>query len=447
MTKHYSLRRHLLTLISTPVILGGLLIGGLATGFIYKEIGEVYDAQLVQTAKLLFQLTHHELTEEGDVDIGNINGDISHIYEKNLAFRIWKDGKLVTESASAGAFGSAPSSSGFSVEDDDGDGQYWRNFVYDDKAEKIVVEVAENNEVRTELILQIISCLFLPALFFVPLILFCVWWGTTQSLKPLVALAGQVNARGSHDLTPLQTDKISEEVSPFMDALNRLFGRVDEALSREREFTDNAAHELRTPLAAMKTQIQVLLRKDIGEEDKKNGLDNLHAAVNRASQMVEQLLSFARLQHSEIKMEPIDLSALGEDVFSHFAKAHESRFKMKKSIKPGVEISGNTEALSILIFNVLDNAAKYGPENGVIEFIIAKKDGQPFLQISDEGPGIQEDLKDKIFERFFRIDKSAGAGSGLGLSMVRWIADIHSAKVIVSNLKPKGLSLKVLFLG
>lgn len=446
--RHYSLRRRLLGLISTLVILAGVLIGGLATGFIYKEIGEVYDAQLVQTAKLLFQLTRHELMEEGDADnirLGNIDAGVSHAYERKLAFRIWKDGELATESPSAGAFGAMPSPPGFSVEDDDKDGRYWRNFVYVSRQDGITVEVAENDAVRNELILQILSSLFLPALLFVPMILFSVWWGITQSLKPMAILAEQVNERGSDDLAPLEIKKIPEEIAPFVDALNGLLKRIGEALRREREFTDNAAHELRTPLAAMKTQIQVLLRKGIGEEDKKYGLENLHASVNRATHMVEQLLAFARLQNSEIQMQPLDLSALGENVFSQFLKARKSRFNIKRNIEPGVEISGNAEALSILVFNLLDNAAKYGPENGTIELAIAKQDGRPFLQIEDDGPGIPEDLKEKIFERFFRVDKSAGTGSGLGLSMVRWVVDIHRATITLTNMKPSGLSVQVVF--
>lgn len=451
-TRTYSLRVHLLGLISTLVILAGLLIGGIAMGFIYKEIGEVYDAQLVQTAKLLFQLTHHELAEEGEGDgdnirLGNIDAGVSHAYEKKLAFRIWKDGELVTESASAGAFGVNPSPPGFSVEDDDGDGHFWRNFVYVDKAENITVEVAENNAVRNELIFQILSSLLLPAFLFVPMILFFVWWGTTRSLRPMTVLADQVNARGSHDLTPLEMDRTPQEITPFIEALNRLFHRVGEALHREREFTDNAAHELRTPLAAMKTQIQVLLRADIGEDDKKEGLENLHAAVNRASHMVGQLLSFARIQGLSDAASRLDLSQIGRQICEEFTHTGGGQRTLKTRITPGLEIGGNLEAVSILTRNLIDNAVKYSPKGSVVEFALSRApDGSHIvLEVNDEGPGVPEVLREKIFERFFRVEKSQGTGSGLGLSMVRWIADRHGASITLTNRQPTGLCVRVAF--
>ena len=412
------------------------------------EIGEVYDGQLVQNAKLLFQLAHDGLKKESNVEnirFGNIDAAPSHPYEKKLAFRIWKDGKIVSESPNAGVFGHSPSPPGFSVEDDDGDGHYWRNFVYVDQKEDIRVEVAEDELVRTELIRQILSSLLLPAILFVPAILLCIWWGVTRGLQPLHALSSQINERGSHDLTPLRISRMPEEVAPFLGALNRLFSGVEAALRHEREFTDNAAHELRTPLAAMKTQIQVLLRKGDSEADKTEGLDNLHVSVNRAVHMIEQLLSFSRLQNSDFAMTTVDLSRLCEEIIAEFAKSREGLAILKNDITPGIRISGNMEALSILMRNLLDNAFKHGPENSPVETILSRDGTGVFLEIRDLGPGIPEELQGRVFERFFRIDKSVIAGSGLGLSMVRWIADVHRSSVTIANLEPRGLAVKVRF--
>ncbi len=307
------------------------------------------------------------------------------------------------------------------------------------------MEVAENNAVRNELIFQILSSLLLPAFLFIPMILFFVWWGTTRSLRPMTVLADQVNTRGSHDLTPLEINRIPQEIAPFIDALNRLFLRVGEALRREREFTDNAAHELRTPLAAMKTQIQVLMRTDIGENDKKEGLENLHAAVNRAAHMVGQLLSFARVQGLSDAAVQLDLSQIGQQLCEEFMHSSDGRRTLKIRIQPGLEIGGNLEAMSILIRNLLDNAVKYSPKDSTVEFSLSRApdNTQVVLEIKDEGPGVPEALREKIFERFFRVEKSHGAGSGLGLSMVRWIADLHGASITLTNRQPKGLCVRV----
>lgn len=446
--KTYSLRRRLLALICIPILLAGLVIGGFSSGFIYQEIGEIYDAQLVESAKLLLQLTVHELEEpdEKGLTLGPEKPNLAHFYEKKTSFRIWKDGHLVTESASAGVFDTKPSPPGFSLLDMDSDGTYWRIFTYVDKPSGIIIEVAQNNEVRTELILQLMSSLFFPALIFIPLIMFFVWQGTTRSLKPMMFLARQVNRRNSEDLTPLETRQIPEEITPFISALNRLFSRVEDALCRERSFTDNAAHELRTPLAAMKTQTQVLIKKANNMPDCQDGLANLQESIDRATQMVTQLLAFARLQNINQAKERVNFSKIAEQCLKELSPASIARDQIFEAyITPDLYIDGYESALSVLLNNLVDNAIKYTPLNGCISVTLAQDKEKILLEVKDTGLGIPPEFHEKIFERFFRIHKSQGSGSGLGLAMVRWIADMHDASIELTGNQPHGLVIKVFF--
>lgn len=447
-TKTYSLRRRLLALICVPIILAGLVIGGLSIAFTYHEIGEVYDAQLVGSAKLLLQLTVHELEEpeEKGLALGPEQDKLSHLYEKKTSFRIWKDGRLVTESASAGVFASKPSPPGFSLLDVDADGSYWRIFEYVDQDSGVTIEVAEDNDVRTELIEQILGSLFIPAIIFVPLIMLFVWVGTTRSLKPMVFLAQQVNNRNAEDLTSLETSHIPEEVTPFISALNRLFKRVNETLQREREFTDNAAHELRTPLAAMKTQTQVLMKNGESSAEHQEGLGNLLNSIDRATQMVAQLLSFARLQNVHDPIETVNLSVLAASAVRELSLGALSRAQMiEAEIVPDLYLNGYSGALTVLVRNLVDNAIKYTPQGGHIVVSLKPFGQNVVLEVKDTGPGIAPEHGDKIFDRFYRINKSQGTGSGLGLSMVRWIAEMHNAQIQLDNNPPHGLIIRVVF--
>lgn len=438
--KQYSLRLHLLSLISIPIILAGCVIGSFAMWSAYHEISEVYDAQLSHAAKVLLQLTEHEVKEHEsyEIELGAERPSVSHRYEKNISFRIWKGNHLVTESSSAEAFSGINAPPGFS--DQHIDNKLWRFFVFIDEKSGITVEVAELYEIRTELILQILGSLFAPILVFVPLLFLLVWFGATHSLKPVLCVSEAVDKRDAEDLTPIDADRVPKEITPLMKALNRLLRRMDNSLRREREFTDNAAHELRTPLAAMKTQTQVLLKKATDMPDCKEGLNNLHASIDRASHMVNQLLSFARMQSQDLEFEEVNLSVLTQDILKELSPlAVTKEQEYSADIAPDIRIKGNKDALAIMIRNIIDNAIKYTPLHGQISVMLGK-DGT--LSIADTGPGIPDDKKDKVLERFSR-GNTKSEGSGLGLAMVKWICDSHEALLTMKDNIPHGLIIAV----
>lgn len=439
--KQYSLRLHLLSLISIPILLAGCVIGGFVIYSAYHEISEVYDAQLAHAAKVLLQLTEHEVDEHESyqIELGAERPDIKHRYEKNTSFRIWEGDHMVTESVSAEAFADVHPPPGFSNQEIKG--ELWRFFVYVDDQTALTIEVAERQEIRTELILQILSSFFAPALIFVPLILLFVWFGTTKSLKPLLRISEAVDRRDADDLTPISAGRVPREVMPLMRALNRLLLRMDVGLRREREFTDNAAHELRTPLAAMKTQTQVLMKKAGDMPEYKEGLNDLHASIDRASHMVCQLLAFARMQSRDMEFDKFDLSALVGEILKEVSPLSVAKNQTcEADIAEHVMVWGNSDALAIMIRNLVENAIKFTPEGGRIAIGL---DSDATLHVSDTGPGIPDQEKEKVLERFSRGSKVRQQGSGLGLAMVKWVSDLHHARLQLSDNKPKGLTVSV----
>jgi two-component system sensor histidine kinase QseC len=442
----YSLRLRLLGLISIPILLAICIIGTIAAYSAYHEIDEVYDAQLSHAAKVLLQLTEHEVKEHEsyEIELGAERQGMSHRYENNLTFRIWKKDHLVTESQGAISFDNLRAPPGFS--DQLINEELWRFFVLVDYHTGITVEVAEKYHIRTELILQILISFFTPTIIFIPLFLFLIWWGTTKSLKPLLYISRAMDKRDVNDLTPIKAKRVPKEITPLMKALNNMLQRLNTSLIHEREFTDNAAHELRTPLAAMKTQTQVLIKKVKDAPDCQEGLDNLLQSIDRASHMVAQLLSLSRLQSQNVDFDEVNLSSLTQSTVTDLSPlAMAKKQELSADIQEDIVIKGNQDALSVMIRNLIDNAIKYTNADGNINVSLQTKKSGHVLTITDNGPGIADHEKTSVWERFKRGKNTSSEGSGLGLAIVKWVANMHHAELVMRDNEPRGLTLQVIF--
>lgn len=440
-SQNYSLKKRLLQWVSFPILIAAALIFLIAYLFSWHEIEEVYDAQLVHSAKTLLQLTEHEIAEQQNIDIGTENPDLQHRYENKTAFRIWKNDNIVLQSSRAKDFIGVEAPPGFSMQTIED--KPWRFFVFIDAEKNIKIETAERYAIRYELIGQLMTSLAIPMAILIPLLLFIVWIGVRQSITPLIALSTDVDSRKIDDLTPIKNAYIPREVTPLVEAMNRLFIRIGDSFKREREFTDHAAHELRTPLAAMKTQTQVLLKKASSMPECKDGLDNLNATIDRTTHLVEQLLSLARLQNDTLPLETVNISDLLHEVISEVKSAADrKRQKLNIDIAEHIKTKGNSDSLYILMRNILDNAVKYTPESKEIS-ITLKAD--KILSISDSGSGISEVDKKRVFNRFVRVDKTGQTGSGLGLSIAQWVADAHNATLALKDNIPHGLNVEISF--
>ena len=439
--KQYSLSNRLISWIGIPII-AAIICALIASYIVTKhEIEEVYDAQLVHSAKVLLQLTEHEITEDEDFHLGLESEDLQHRYERNICFRIWHHNVLITQSNNSIHFNEFEAPPGFS--DQHVNHQDWRFFVYLSAENGIKIEVSERYEIRYELIFELLTSLIIPALGLILCIFIIVYFGAKQVLKPVVDISDDVDSRNSDDLSPITANKLPQEIAPLIQALNRLLNRIEDSFKREREFTDHAAHELRTPLAAMKTQTQVLMKKYSNKKDNIAGFENLSASIDRATHLVEQLLSLARLQHEELPKERTNLSAcLRALAAAAGSQKDQGNFDIQTDIASDIYVMGDRDSISIMLGNIIDNALKYASDKPVINITLSS-DG--LLNIIDNGPGLSDEDKSRVFNRFVRADKSGKTGSGLGLSIAQWIAEAHNIQIKLHDNKPSGLNVEILW--
>ena len=439
--KNYSLRRRLIIWISIPVLLASVL--SLSVGFMFSwhEIEEVYDAQMVHSAKLLLQIAQYEIVEQKNeiINLGKENEILKQEYENKTAFRIWHNDVILTRSWNTDPFINVEATPGFS--DLQVSGKDWRFFVFIDEINGIKVEIAQRYSIRYELIVQLMSSLIAPGVIFIPLILLIVWVGVQKALKPVVKLSTDVDQRNSDDLSHIKTEALPQEIAPIIFALNRLFERIKESFKREREFTDHAAHELRTPLAAMKTQTQVLIKKAKDMPDCAEGLKNLNATINRSTHLIEQLLSLARLQNDDLPKVKMNLSDCIKNMLPEIKRqVNLKQIILETDIADDVTILGHADSVGILLGNLADNAIKYTLEGGHISI---KLSHTGLWEIADTGPGLNDADKARVFGRFVRADKTGQSGSGLGLSIASWIAKAHGVDIALHDNTPEGLKASI----
>ncbi len=424
-TRWFSLRRRLLGLLLTGVTLGWAAALALSYQDAHHEIDEIFDANLVQVAQLLLALASEY---DDDDDIAHLPGDF-HKYQKKVLFQLWnEDGYLLLRSRHAPR-DPLTNQTGFS-ESQDREGRRWRYFSQWDEEQDLRAVVAEDHEVRQELAGDIARRLLGPALLGLPLLAGWIWFAIRQGLAPVAAIAAQVAQREPQNLLPITPSAAPTELRPLLVALNQLLGRIEQALDNERRFTADAAHELRTPLAALAIQAQVATRaRDAAERD--HALALITASSQRAGHLVEQLLTLARLDPTApLTTAPVHLDALATEVCADQAGTALAR-DIRLELEDGSDqvVAGNTELLRTLLRNLVDNALRYTPPGGQVLVAIDQDRDRIKLIVSDSGPGIPPDQRAQALKRFHRLGGQEIAGSGLGLSIVARIADLHGARL------------------
>ncbi len=269
-----------------------------------------------------------------------------------------------------------------------------------------------------------------PIAVMMPILMLVVWWVVSGSLEPVARVRSQVAARQADDLSPVSETGLPDEVRPLVQELNLLFGRVKTAFDTQQHFVADAAHELRTPLAALKLQALSLERAE-SEEARALAVSRLTAGIERATRLVEQLLVLARQEASDasaVRDQPVELSEMGRRTVVELAGAAQA-----KGIDLGLQrveaavVTGQPDALSIMLRNLVDNAIKYTPAGGTIDVGIWGGADGATLCIEDSGPGIAPEERERVFDRFYRIAGSEASGSGLGLAIIKAIAERHGA--------------------
>jgi two-component system sensor histidine kinase QseC len=281
-----------------------------------------------------------------------------------------------------------------------------------------------------------------------PLLAGGIWLALGQGLAPLRELRAQLARRSASDLQPLDTARAPEEVEPLVAELNRLFARIGETVARERRLTADAAHELRTPLAVLSTQAQVA-RRATGDAQRNEALDALIAGAERAARLIEQMLTLARLEAGK-PAEPVQRVALQEIAREALAEAAPRAVEknVDVSLENGApaEVQGHAALLAILLRNLVDNAVRYTPAGGRVRVSARALPEGAELEVADNGPGVASAELPRLGERFHRLAGAAETGSGLGLSIVLRIAELHGARVrFAPGLGGAGLSVSLRF--
>jgi len=438
----YSLKRRLLLTLLASIALVWLATAVFSYFDARHELDELLDAHLAQSVSLLLAQTGHE-PEEIDTE----RMPLLHKRARSVAIQVWENGKVLRlHSASAPAGRLSPKDEGFS--DALIAGKRWRVFSAWDAERRYLVQVGERYETRGEIAASLAKNLLLPLLFALPLLGLLVWFGVARGLSPLAALGRQVAERDPGNLGTLDAGEIPMEVMPLVENLNRLFGRVAQLIENERRFTADASHELRTPLAALKTQAQVA-RASANDAERAHALDNVIAGCDRASHLVQQLLTLARLDPDEpgTAAEACDLQALARTAVAELAPyALSKHVDIDLAEGAAAQTAGHAGLIAILLRNLIDNAIRYSREGGSVHVSVARANGSATLTVSDQGPGIPADERGKVGQRFYRVLGTEEFGSGLGLSIVKRIAELHGASVeLGEGEQGRGLSVTVIF--
>ncbi len=405
-----------------------------------EELDELLDAHLAQSATLLVAQSAHEIEEADDE-----HAPAQHKYARRVAFQVWEEGRLRLRSTNAPAEPLAGNEPGFS--DRTLDKRRWRVFTSRDDRRKLVVHVGERAELRAKLAREMALNLLKPLLYALPVLALLLWIAVGRGLKPLVALRDQVARRAPDNLAPLDVAQAPAEALPLIEQLNGLFRRIAESLENERRFTADAAHELRTPVAAIKAQAQVA-RGAYDDATRAHALDNVIAGCDRAAHLIDQLLTLARLDRTrQPTLQACRLRNLAAEAVAELAPQAVSRGIQLELVEgPEVEIPGLQALLQVLLRNLIDNAVRYSPANTTVRVNVTHDAQSARLTVSDQGPGIPEAELPRVRERFYRLLGTGQEGTGLGLSIVQRIAEIHGAALeLGAGADGNGLRVTVTF--
>ena len=440
--RRHSIRRQLLIL-----LVGATVSVWVGTGVVSylearHEAEELLDAHLAQSAALLVLQVGHEF-DEIDVE----HAPQLHKYARRAAFQVWEGGTILRlHSVSAPDARLSSQEQGFS--DSAVEGGRWRVFSTWDAEHRFLVQVGEQQRARDKITRSIAKNLLVPSLAALPLLAALIWFAVARATRPVVTLGDQVSARAADNLAPIDLPDAPVELEPLVARLNDLFARVSQSLESERRFTADAAHELRTPIAALKVQAEVARGATV-QPERWQALDKVIEGCNRASRLVDQLLTLARLDpaHGSNALDICDLNAVARSVLAQFAPlALAKSVDVELQPAPPAVVRANPALLEVLLRNLVDNAVRYSPAGTTVRVEVSSDAAAIRLEVVDEGPGVPERELDRLGERFHRLADMATPGSGLGLSIVRRIAELHGAAVSFSpGPHGKGLEATVAF--
>ncbi|MDQ0512999.1 ATP-binding protein [Ancylobacter amanitiformis] len=394
-----------------------------------SELERVLDTRLQEAARMVHSLVMTGERMQGAPEMGpaSILPSAAGGYERQLSCQIWSfDGRLLARSSGAPEAVLAGEREGFT--DREVDGETWRVYTIVDPQKDVRVVVGDRIGLRDKLVRDLVAGLAAPALLAMPLLGLLIWWSLGRGLRPLNKAAEEIAAREGEDMRPVPPDGAPSEIQPLIGALNGLFAKVEAARAHERDVTAFAAHELRTPLAGLKTQAQVALAA--GEAQvRENALRQIIVSVDRASRLVKQLLALARLDAGAAgAARETSIGALIRDIVAAVPHPPNVRTIIDPALGPLVR-QLDPDTLSLVLRNLQENAVQ-NMTAGTIRWFA---EGPDKLVIEDEGPGIPGEELGLVRQRFYRGRAVAGAGSGLGLAIADTAATRIGAHLDLAN--------------
>lgn len=440
-----SLQGRLLVLLALAVGLVGAVAVTLTVVDARHELDELLDGHLAQAAALLVvqQVRVHEHDDDDD-DGAKVDAPVLHRYAPQVAFQVWHEGRLSMRSANAPREPMTARAQGFATETLDG--RPWRLFVTRGAEHDVRVIVGEQLRSRRAILLAVLRGTAVAALLALPLLALGTWAAVRGGLSPLRRLGQQLATREPQALQPLDLPRAPSELRPLVDALNALFTRIAALLESERRFTADAAHELRTPIAAIRAQAQAAsLQSD--DTSRTQALQATLQGCDRAAHLVDQLLTLSRLEaQGPIDRRPLDLAALARRVAAEVASRSPAQAGgLELQAEGECLVSANEALLAVLLRNLMDNALRYAGPGAPVRVAVARGvAGGATLVVEDGGAGMAEADRARLGERFFRVAGHEAPGSGLGWSIVRRIADAHGARIeLGASRELGGLSVRV----
>ena len=367
---------------------------------------------------------------------------------RSVHFQIWNNkNELILRSYNFQEFEEPPLKLGF--EQIEHENLSWQSLTIRTKS-NFTIQVMQQNSFRLMVERQLTNDSILVLLVMYPTLGIMIWIIVGKGMSPINKVTNNVKKRRPHQLSPIKMKTLPEEIQPLINALNDLFKNLNDTLLREKRFAANAAHELKTPMAALKARVQ-LAQKQKGP-DLQASLVNLIEIVDRCTHIINQLLVLSRMisDNSLTKPEKVDLINTCNNVINELQYAAQNKniklnFQIDKATK-AYKILSNDSYIHILIRNIVDNAIRYSDPKTTVSIKLYVKDKKIHLDIQDQGPGLTDKMKKRIFERFFRVLGTKEQGSGLGLSIVKEIAVINQAKIsILDSTSGQGLLIRVIF--
>jgi len=401
------------------------------------ELDELLDSHLAQAAALLVA---QQAPEVGDDDHG-IDAPTLHRYAPKVAFQVFHDGRLALRSANAPATPMVEAGEHFRTgfRTVQIGGRAWRVFAARGAERDVQVYVGEQVDSRDSILWAMLRGMLGPMLVALPLLALAAWWAVFRGVAPLRQLGRTLSERQPQALQPVVVAGAPSEMTPMLEALNGLFRRIAGLMESERRFTADAAHELRTPIAAIRAQAQVAM----GEADdalRSHALQATLQGCDRAARLVDQLLTLSRLEAGAAPaFAAVDLGALVRQVTGNLAPfALQRQQAIEVDAVETCSVPGDATLLAVLVRNLVDNAIRYSETGAVVKLTLARRPGGVRMTVDDSGPGMAEADIARMGERFFRVMGSGQSGSGLGWSIVRRIAAVHGAEVRVGRSQALG---------